>query len=305
LIGTVEPILSSTVASEGEGLVEHFPVKEGDFVKKGSLLVRLKARELELRKKAAVAAREKIRVNIENARKELARISKLKETDAVTQKRFDEADATYRALVQDLSRSEAEIELLDHDIRQQEIVAPFSGFIVKEHTQIGEWMRIGNPVVTLIDLQTVLISVPVPERYLVQITSKNNTLVTVRSVSNLPVSGKIYSILSQGDPNSRTFSVKVSIDNVNHRIRSGMEATVVFNLAGMREAMLVPKDAVVSAGQERLVYKINDGKAYPAIVDILGYYDGNVAVGGELKPGDQVVIRGNERLRSGQPVQVQ
>jgi RND family efflux transporter MFP subunit len=257
-----------------------------------------------LRKKAALASREKIKVNLENAKKELERIKKLKQSDAVALRRFDDAEATHRALAQELSRSEAEVELLEYDLSRHEVAAPFSGFITKEHTQIGEWVRKGSPVVTLIDLQKVLVSVPVPERYMVQLGSKENALVTVRSISDQPVSGKIHSVLSQGDSSSRTFTVKVSSDNPNYRIKSGMEALVTFNLAGSREAVLVPKDAVVNAGRDRLVYKINDGKAVPVIVEILGYYDGNAAVNGELKPGDQVVTRGNERLRPGQPVRM-
>ena len=84
-----------------------------------------------------------------------------------------------------------------------------------------------------------------------------------------------------------------------------MEAMVDFNLATEIEALLVPKDAVVTAGDNRLVFVVNDGKATSVPVKIAGYHDGDVAVEGNLKPGDQVVIRGNERLRPGQPVLVQ
>ena len=79
---------------------------------------------------------------------------------------------------------------------------------------------------------------------------------------------------------------------------------VTFNLAAQKSAMLVPKDAVVTAGNNRLVFIVNDGKAIPVPVKILGYYDGNVEVAGKLAPGSKVVIRGNERLRPGQPVSV-
>ena len=84
-----------------------------------------------------------------------------------------------------------------------------------------------------------------------------------------------------------------------------MEAMVTFNLATKIKALLVPKDAVVTAGDNRLVFMVNDGKALPVPVKIIGYYDGDVAVEGNLKPGIQVVIRGNERLRPGQAVTIQ
>lgn len=305
LVGTTEAFSESTVASEISGVVESFPVKEGDFVKKGELLVNLKETELKLRLKGAVAAKKGIEANLQNAEKELKRISKLKETNSVAEKQYDAAFYNYRALSEELLQRKAEIELLEYEINQQKVLAPFSGFIAKEHTQIGEWINKGGPVVTLLNLDKVQITVDVPERYSVLLATQSNVNVSIKSVSNKPFSGKIYAVLPQGNPNSRTFPVRIHLENPDHNIKSGMEAIVTFNLADKKSAILVPKDAIVTAGDRRMVFLVNDGKAMPVNVTILGYYDGGVAVEGNLKAGDQVVIRGNERLRPGQPVMVQ
>ena len=305
LVGTTEAFSESTVASEISGLVEYFPIKEGDYVKKGDLLVNLKETELKLRLKGAVAAKKRIEANLQNAEKELKRVSKLKETNSIAEKQYDTAFYTYRALSQELLQNESEIELLNYEKKQQKVLAPFSGFVAKEHTQIGEWINKGGPVVTLLDLDKIRITVDVPERYSVLLAPHGNVNVSIKSVSNNLFSGKIYSVLPQGNPDSRTFPVRINLANPDHKIKSGMEAMVVFNLATEIKALLVPKDAVVTSGDNRLVFMVNDGKAIPVPVKITGYYDGDVAVEGDLKPGDQVVIRGNERLRPGQPVVVQ
>lgn len=305
LVGTTEAISESTVASEISGLVEYFPIKEGDYVKKGDLLANLKETELRLRLKGAVAAKKRIEANLQNAEKELKRVSKLRETNSIAEKQYDTAFYTHRALSEELLQNQAEIELLNYEIKQQKVLAPFSGFVAKEHTQIGEWINKGGPVVTLLDLDNIRITVDVPERYSVLLAPQNNVKVSIKSVSNNPFSGKIYSVLPQGDPNSRTFPVRIHLTNPDHKIKSGMEAMVTFNLAGKKSAILVPKDSIVTAGDSRMVFLVNDGKAVPINVKILGYYDGGVAVEGNLKPGDQVVIRGNERLRPGQSVVVQ
>ncbi len=305
LVGTVEPVLESTVAAEVPGLVLRFPVKEGDFVKKGETLVRLDATDLSLRLKAAVALKEKVRVNLENAGKELERLSRLKKADSIAEKRLDDADAAYRTLVHELAQTQAEIEHLEYEISRKEIAAPFSGFVVKEHTQVGQWLVPGGAVATLIDLSRVRITVPVPERHYVELSPKSEAFVTVKSLTETPVRASIEALLSRGDPNSRTFPVKVGLDNPGYRIKAGMEALVTFGLPSKKEMLLVPKDAVVTAGYDRLVYRVADGKAYPLSVEVLGYYDGNVAVTGDLREGETVVIRGNERLRPGQSVAVQ
>ena len=62
---------------------------------------------------------------------------------------------------------------------------------------------------------------------------------------------------------------------------------------------------MVVEGNNRLVFSVTDGKAVPVNVKVIGYYNGNAAVKGDLKPGDQVVIRGNERLMPGQNVKIE
>ena len=305
LVGTTEAIAKSTVASEVSGVVEYFPVKEGDFVKKGDLLVNLRETELKLRIKGAIAAREKILANLNNAEKELARLSKLKEANSIAEKQFDVAFFAHRALSQGLLQSKAEIELLEYEIKQTKVLAPFSGFVAKEHTQVGEWIMAGGPVVSLLDLNRIRITVDVPEQYSVLLPSESIVKIAIKSISNDLLSAKIYAVLPQGDPNARTFPVRINLPNPGLKIKSGMEAMVTFNLSTKKSALLVPKDAVVTMGNNRMVYLVDGGKAVPVGVKILGYYDGNVAVEGKFIPGAPVVIRGNERLRPGQAVLVQ
>jgi len=302
LIGTAEAIAKSDVASEVSGIVEYYPTKEGAFVKKGELLARLRSIGLRLRLKGAVAAREEIRAKLENAEKELARVSRLKDTDSIAERKYDEILYVHRALLQGVLKSDAEIELLEYEIKQKDVVAPFSGFISKENTQVGEWISAGGLVTTIIDLNQIRITVDVPERYVAILHPEGEVNILVKSVSNKPIPGRIYAVLPKGNPNARTFPVRINLANPGFKIKSGMEAMVAFSLADKKNALLIPKDAVVTAGSKRLVYHVVDGKALSVDVNILGYYCNNVTVEGNLQPGCKVVIRGNERLRPGQSV---
>jgi RND family efflux transporter MFP subunit len=284
LVGSTEAIARSVIAAEVAGLVKDFPVREGDFVKKGQLLAKLRSTDLALRLKAAEADGEKVQSNLLFAQKELSRYSKLKATDSIAESRYDQALDRYQSLKQELVRTEAEIELLKDDIQRKKVVAPFAGFVAKEHTQVGEWIEVGGPVVSVVDLGRIRITVDVPERYAVQLSHKSPVRVLVESVSDEAFLAKMSAILPEGDLNARTFPVRVELANPGFKIRSGMEARATFSLGTQRNALLVPKDAIVTAGTNRLVYV--------------------VSVEGPIKPGDRVVIRGNERLRPGQPVQI-
>jgi RND family efflux transporter MFP subunit len=305
LVGTAEAIAKSKIASEVSGIVEYFPVKEGDHIKKGDLLVKLKSTDLKLILKGAVAAREKSIANLENAKKELTRVGRLKEANSIAERKYDEALYNHRALSQELEQNNARIEQLEYEISQKEVLSPFSGFIAVEHTQVGQWVNTGGDVVTIIDLSKIRITVDVPERYAVLIPENGGVTVNVKSIPGKPLSGKIYTILPQGNSESRTFPVRINLANPGFKIKSGMEVFVTFDLVRTRTALLVPKDSIVTSGEDKLIFSVLSGKAVSVRVNVTGYFDGNVAVEGNLKPGDLVVIRGNERLRPGQAVKVQ
>jgi RND family efflux transporter MFP subunit len=304
LVGTTSPVTESRVATEISGIVDYFPVKEGDFVSKGQILLRLRDKRLKLNLTGAIATRERIRANLEEAKKELDRMEKLKATQSVAERRYDTAYFLYQALLQELNKSKADIDLLEYEISQKNVLAPFSGLVAGKHTEIGEWVVAGGSVVDLIDLSIIEVLVDVPERFFVNLEPGNQVFVTVKSLFHEPMEEKIQAIFPKGDPSARTFTIKIAMNNPDMKIKGGMEAHVTFNLREEQKSLVVHKDAVVIAGKERLVFAVRNGFATPVPIVILEYFENSVAVEGDLKPGDKVVIRGNERLRPGQPVKV-
>jgi len=304
LIGTTEAVHASTVAAEVAGVVEAFSVREGDYVEKGALLAKLGATDLKLRMKAAKAARESIRAGLVLAEKELERVKSLKISNSVAAKQYDEAFFNHSALVQELRQSDAEIERMAYEISRKNVTAPFSGYIAKEYTAVGQWVQTGGPIVRLMDLSRVTVEVDVPEKIVVKLERQGDVWVRISSFEDPPLSGAIKAILPQGDPVARTFPVHIEVPNVDGRIRSGMESIVTFAVGAKKQVLVVAKDAVVTSGDQRLVYKVKDDQSVPVTVVITGYYDGDAAVEGDLAPGDMVVVRGNERLRPGQAVRV-
>ncbi len=304
IVGTVRANSQSIVAAEVSGLVAVFSIKEGDRVKKDDVLARLKYHALELELNGQKAEKLRIRANFENAEKELERVKVLKARKSVAEKKYDNALYGHRALLHELDRAQAQIDALAYRITQKQVKAPFSGFIATEHTQVGQWLQPGSPVVTMVDISKVKVTVDVPERYISELVPKDAVDVVIKSVSGSRLSGRIDAILPQGNAVSRTFPVKIILDNPGFKIKSGMEAVATFNLASKQNALVVPKDAVVTAGENKLVYKVENKKASPVPVTVMGYYKGGAVVKGPLKTGDVVVVRGNERLRPGQPVAV-
>ncbi len=304
IIGTTEPLRESVVASEVSGLVEAFLVKAGDFVSQSTPLAILGSKGLSLRLKRTLAAHAAIQSRLLLAEKELQRVDSLKRTNSISQKQYDEALLNHNVLKNELLMNKADIDQLEYEISQKEVLAPFGGYVAAEHTQVGQWLHIGGPVVTLVDMSRILIKVDMPETYAVAINANSVAQVTVDSLSRKPIAANVYAMPPKGDPNARTFPIHIRVANKDKRIKSGMAATVSFRVGAKRRQMLLPKDAIVTAGNQRLVYVVAKDKVVPVSVEVVGYDDNDAAVKGDLKPGQQIVVRGNERLRPGQHVKV-
>ena len=304
LIGTAQPKLTSLVASDIEGLVEKFSVSEGDFVKKGAVLARLKDRLLQIDLKGAKANKADIEAQLRRARTDLKRSSDLLATETIADKQYTDDLAEVESLEARVRRLEAEIEHNQDSITKKTIRAPFSGFVTKEHTQVGEWVEKGGPIVNMADLSSIEVVIDVPERYIPRLVLGGSTQVQVDALNPEKFTGKIAAIIAVGDSASRSFPVKVSVDNPNNRIKGGMLCRVSLAIGKSSSVLAVPKDAVVNMGQQHLVFVVREGVAQPLAVQLGDTSDSMIEVRGPIKAGMQVVTRGNERLRPGQPVKI-
>jgi len=302
IIGTTEALRKSTVAAEVAGRVEKLHITEGDFVKKGAPLVSLGSTDISLRLKGAMAGSEALKARLILAKKELERVGNLKTSNSIAAKQYDEAYFNAQSLTMELERNSAEIERLKYELSRKTVLTPFTGFITREHTQVGQWIPIGGSIVTLVDLSSILIKADLPEEYAFRLDPESGASVVIGSLSDRSVPASIEVVLPQGNPMSRTFPVRLKLPNPKYNIKSGMEAVATFKVGKKIKAMLVPKDAIVPSGTQNLVFRVDRGKAFPVPVEITGYYDNAAAIKGALQPGQQVVVRGNERLRPGQPV---
>lgn len=304
LVGTVEPWRRSLVASELAGRVVDFPAKEGARVRKGDLLARLDTSTLKIQLESVMASRAEGSVRHEQARHDLERIRALFAKEAVTAKERDDAIAEELALRRRLSQLDAEIRRVRDRIEKSRIVAPFEGLVVKEHTEVGQWVEEGGPVVEIVDLSRVKVEVPLPERFVPFVRRGDPVSAVFDGLPGVRATGTVFSIVAQADRAARTFPIKLEIPNPELLLKSGMVARVTVTVGEAYRALVVPKDALVLLGGKEYVFLVRDGVAVQQQVTPGIHTDGLVEVTGELADGMRVVVQGNERLRPGQPVRI-
>ena len=289
-VGTVFPFRKSIVAGEIEGLVVEFPVKRGDYVKEGQVLAELRTTSLEIQLKGAKADEHLALIEYERAKE-------LYEGEAISNSELDEFETK-------LIAQEATVEGVENDIGKCTITAPFEGRITEEYTEVGQWLTEGDRVVSILQLDYVKVKIPVPEKYIQNLKIGNKCDVTFSALGGLTKTGKIIHIVPQADARGRTFPVYVKLDNMDEMIKSGMFAEATFEIGPLLSAIMILKDGIVRRAGGKLIFLAVEGKAVVAPVQTGIVYKNLIQIIGEVKPGGDVIIRGNERLRNGQDIQV-
>jgi RND family efflux transporter MFP subunit len=304
LPGTVEAQTASVVASPVAGLVDRFPGKEGTRVYKGQVLAKLRTTPLELRLAAQKAELQEAEARLKQAENNLARTKELFASGVASRQQLDEQQSEFSAWQGRAQSLKAEIARVDDDIDRATIRAPFAGVVARERTEVGQWIEAGGPVVELLAMDVVEIRVEVPERSFAQIRHGSAATVTVDAMPEVELRGRVISLIPQADPQSRTFPVKVRIKNPKHRIAAGMLAKVSFAAGETYRATVVPKDAIVTRGEARFLFKVNGQGTVDELPVQTGGTAGNwIEVKGDVRTGDKIVTRGNERLMPGMPVE--
>jgi multidrug efflux pump subunit AcrA (membrane-fusion protein) len=221
--------------------------------------------------------------------------------------------------VEQIAQAEARVELQRENVRLIEdrigkhtIVAPFDGFVAAEYTEVGAWIRMGDPVADIIQLSEVEIHTPVPAEQAIRLAPEATIRVEFPELPGEVFVGKVQRIVPHAAPTTRTFPVYIRLTNEFTdgvpRLMAGMLARVELPTGGLALLPLVPKDAIVLDGSRRAVLVVEGtgerGTIRSVSVD-LGVADGElIQVQGALEQGDRVVVFGNERLNDGDRVTV-
>jgi RND family efflux transporter MFP subunit len=157
--------------------------------------------------------------------------------------------------------------------------------------------------VTLVEIDPILVTTPVPDRYIHFIKAGQKVELTFDFLPNNQTrQGLIRHIIPEGNENARTFPVQISVANKDFSILAGMSAKVNLPVGRAYEGVLVNKDAVVTSREGHHIFVVQNGKAMRVPIKKRQAYGSLVVVEGEFSVGDWVVVEGNERLRQGQDV---
>lgn len=298
-VGTVYFSEKSDVAAEVSGKAVEVAVKDGDAVKKGDVLVRLNSDILSAQIANARAVLSQARAQSEQARLEKDRHTRLFKAKSVSEGEYDEKRLTHSSAEASMAAAQAKLSELRLELEKTTIRAPYDGLVVDTPVDRGEWVSTGQTVATVVRDEEYDVVVNLPQRAFGAV--ETGLEVTVKAIGG-EYAGKVYAVVPKGDVASRTFPVKIRVRG-RMNLAEGMEVRVSLPSGTANKTLIVPRDAVISSRGKLVVVAVVEGKAQPIPVRVIGFRGMEAGVEGEgLQAGMTVVVKGNERLQPGQPV---
>lgn len=318
VIGRLVSRQSGAISSQIAGALVELRVNVGDRLEKGDIIAVIsKDRLLSQRDRyRAAVGRYKGMVAAalaEHEKKvhELRRIDRLRKSSAFSRARYEdlERDVQARKGTLDerraqLREAEAQLDRADIDLRDAEIRAPFPGVVSEKHTDVGTYLSVGSGVVTVINDRDIEVEAEVPSDRIGGI--KIGTRVVARLDDGSVHQAVVRAIVPRENLRTRTRPVRFTprFNGIAKALAENQSVTVDIPLSASHSVTTVHKDAVVRNGRKSFVYVVGDNFAKRREVELGDAVGARLVVRAGLKPGDKVVVRGNESLGRGRAVRI-
>lgn len=289
LSGSIEANEQIEIHSEVSGIVEGIHFNEGSIVKKGQILFKVNDIELKAQLQQAVT---KEGLAAENAR----RAKLLLEKEAISQEEYDISRADYKS-------AQAQTQLIRAQISKTAVKAPFSGKIGLRSISPGTYITPAVLVAKLVNTGKLKITFSIPEKYASQIRSGSTIDFSV-SGSAKTYTAKIYAIEPEVEVATRTLQVRAIADNIDGNLFPGTFADIKLPLAIIKDAIVVPSEAIVPVQEGKKVFISNMGKAKEVMVEATTRTDASILILSGLKAGDTLITSGVMSLKNDAPVKV-
>jgi len=317
IIGRLVEVRKATVASEVTGEIIDVPVEEGSrVVADETVLARIDDVWCRLALDRCKAQVTSTKAQLAYERLELQRHRKLSDESAVSLSDLESKEAAVEQLEASLAEAEAAVQEGTQRTLRSVILAPFDGTVIAKHTDKGGYVSPGTPIVDIVSRGQMDARLMVPESVINLIGIGQDLAIHVDPLGE-EVHGEVVSVTPYGPTASRTFPVRVRVDDQGGRLKVGMGVTAFIATGPEREALVVSKDAVlvrpdgstvwVAVSQEEA--SVAEAQPVPVAVRVRmqeEYAVEPVTEAGRrwLRPGAQVVVEGAERLAPAQRIRV-
>lgn len=309
--GTIEPIESSQLSFEVDGIVRVVQVDVGDTFSKGDVLAHLDNQSFELGVASARAALARAAAQLEERQSAYERERRIQAEDsgATTQKAVDQARAGYEGQLQEVTYSQARLELAERDLTNAALVAPYEGTVAARFIEPSEVAARGVHMLEVYADAAMQVAVSIPEQVIGNVHTGLEGQVVLNNRPDDPYDATVAEVGSAATA-ANAFPVTAIINNPDKWVRPGMTAELRLAIADaeLQSAYLIPVQAFLPGieKQKHYVYLFDteSSTVRKTAVQTKGIQGNDVVIIGGIVPGDILVVAGVPFLRDGQKVKL-
>ena len=303
-IGSLAASAQITIRPEISAIVRSVHFNEGEAVARGQRLFSLERDEIEQRLRARRAALASARAETEKSRRIFERRKQLLAEKVVTPEAFDEAQADFKTAAAHQDRLTAEIAQIEAELEDTTIRSPIDGVAGALHVDPGDFVDVGQPLVTIVGTDDLEIDFSVPERYANQVAPGQTVRIRTAANPQAPFTGTVFFVSPAIRQATRDRLLKARLDDPAGRLQPGGFANVELIVNVHEDSLVVPEEALVPTRTGYMVFVVEDQLAHRRDVSIGLRRPGEVEIRQGLAPGDTVIRSGQMAVADGDRIRI-
>ncbi|NQU64707.1 MAG: efflux RND transporter periplasmic adaptor subunit [SAR324 cluster bacterium] len=289
-IGHLKPANRVTLSSEIPGVIQKAAILTGQSIKKGEVLIQFETQKLLLNKRLTESNYSLALMDYEREQslflKNLSTLAKVS------------------ALKNRLDINKVQLDMTKLELEKSKIISPLNGVIAKKYVEEGEYIGLGKMIVEVIDIDSVLAVVNIPELEIRFVKLNKQINITLDALKGKQYVGFIKTISLEADPKSRSFAAEVEILNPDRDLLPGMLARLKMLTLSIDRQVLIPRHTIQEEENGSFVYIVKDNRSVKKRIEIGISVNNEVQVVSGLNFGDFIVETGQQLITDQEPVKV-
>jgi len=298
-IGSLKPYEVVIVSSEVDGILHEVRVNEGTPVFRGALLAVIDDRDYRNEAARAEAAVRQAEATLANTKLEFQRKDALFKEELVTRQQYDDVTTRLDIAEADVERAKAARSMAKERLDKTRIYSPLGGFIQEKKQAVGNYVRNGTPIFTIVQNHPLKLDFTIAEKDISRLKIGQDVMFTVDTHAGKEFTGKLKTIYPALEDRTRTLQVEALVPNPQNVLKPGLFARVTLYTNVAVDTVVIPVTAIIYENSSTKVFVVEGDRAKEMKIKIGGKYGEFMEVVEGLAGGETIVIVGQRNLAQG------
>lgn len=283
--GTVEASQTIPLTFQSSGTVEQVLIQEGDVVHKGQLLAVVNKSDNQSIYNSSLAS-------YQQAKDAFDRMKQVYDKGSLSEVKWVDMETK-------MEQAKSQLQIAKNNLEKCNLYAPTNGIIGKRNIEPGQSSISNLSPIELVKIEKVSIKISVPENEIGKIKKGLTATFTISALENKSFEGVVDHVGVVADQFSRTYEVKIGVNNPHLEMKPGMVCDVTLNTTIQKGLIIVPYNAVMKdTDGNSFVYLVSpeNHSVKKQVIKVGNYQTSGIAVISGLKPNQTIVVEGKEKL---------